>query len=110
MASSTGRDWLLLPRRRNLCRQEDIAQRRGRIYDAVLASSTLGRLCGQLLSVGFDGTEAPDPLLRRIAASEVGGVMLFRPNIANPAQVTSVRWERPSGAGCGPLPATGPEP
>lgn len=48
------------------------------------------RLCGQLLSVGFDGPTAPAELLARIAASEVGGVMLFRPNIAAPPQVASL--------------------
>ena len=55
-------------------------------------TNPLGRLCGQLLSVGFDGHTAPDDLLRRIAASEVGGVMLFRPNIAsgNPEQVAAL--------------------
>jgi beta-N-acetylhexosaminidase len=50
----------------------------------------LPRLCGQLLWVGFDGTEMPLPLGARIAASEVGGVMLFRPNIASPGQVASL--------------------
>ncbi|HMC93993.1 MAG TPA: beta-N-acetylhexosaminidase [Polyangia bacterium] len=48
------------------------------------------RLCGQLLSVGFEGTVAPPGLLARIAASEVGGVMLFRPNIVDPPQVASL--------------------
>jgi beta-N-acetylhexosaminidase len=48
------------------------------------------RLCGQLLSVGFDGPAPPAELLARIAASEVGGVMLFRPNIAAPPQVASL--------------------
>ncbi len=48
------------------------------------------RLAGQLLSVGFDGTAAPDELRARIAASEVGGVMLFRPNIADPGQVAAL--------------------
>jgi len=47
-------------------------------------------LCGQLLSVGFDGTELPDGLRARIAASEVGTVMLFRPNIASPGQVAAL--------------------
>lgn len=51
------------------------------------AARRLARACGQLLSVGFDGTEAPDHLLRRIAEGEVGSVMLFRPNIASPEQV-----------------------
>jgi beta-N-acetylhexosaminidase len=50
----------------------------------------LARRAGQLLSVGFDGTSAPQELLARIAASEVGGVMLFRPNIVDPAQVAAL--------------------
>jgi beta-N-acetylhexosaminidase len=82
--------------------RKNVAQRQGRIYDACVVSSTLSRLCGQLLSVGFDGTEAPDELLRRIADSDVGGVMLFRPNIASPAQVaalvTRLREASPAGA------------
>jgi beta-N-acetylhexosaminidase len=45
---------------------------------------------GQLLSVGFDGTALPEQLRERIAASEVGGVMLFRPNIADPVQVAGL--------------------
>ena len=52
--------------------------------------SALSRLCGQLLSVGFDGTSVPDELRARIAASEVGGVMLFRPNIASAGQVAAL--------------------
>jgi beta-N-acetylhexosaminidase len=51
---------------------------------------SLARACGQLISVGFDGTEAPDHLLRWIADGEVGSVMLFRPNIAGPAQVAAL--------------------
>jgi beta-N-acetylhexosaminidase len=47
-------------------------------------------LCGQLLSVGFDGMQAPAELLGRITRSEVGGVMLFRPNIVEPAQVAEL--------------------
>jgi beta-N-acetylhexosaminidase len=39
------------------------------------------RACGQLLCVGFDGTVAPPELLGRIARSEVGSVILFRPNV-----------------------------
>jgi beta-N-acetylhexosaminidase len=52
--------------------------------------SALSRLCGQLLSVGFDGQTAPDDLRARVAASEVGGVMLFRPNIASAGQVAAL--------------------
>jgi beta-N-acetylhexosaminidase len=52
--------------------------------------STLSRLCGQLLSVGFDGPTMPEELRARIAASAVGGVMLFRPNIASAGQVATL--------------------
>ncbi|HEY2899839.1 MAG TPA: beta-N-acetylhexosaminidase [Polyangia bacterium] len=66
--------------------------------------AALGRLCGQLLSVGTDGLLAPDDLRRRIAASDVGGVMLFRPNIADPAQVaTLVGALREASPGTAPL-------
>jgi beta-N-acetylhexosaminidase len=52
--------------------------------------SRLAGLVGQLFSVGFDGTSPPARLTARIADSEVGGVMLFRPNIADPAQVAAL--------------------
>ena len=52
--------------------------------------TALARQVGQLLSVGFDGTAAPADLLARIAAGEVGGVMLFRPNIVSPGQVAAL--------------------
>src|SRR5687768_16751469 len=52
--------------------------------------TALARHVGQLLSVGFDGTAAPADLLGRIAAGEVAGVMLFRPNIASPWQVAAL--------------------
>ena len=67
-----------------------------------MTASRLRQLAGQLLSVGFDGTAAPAALRARIAASEVGGVMLFRPNIADPGQVAalvaSLRGAAPSEA------------
>ena len=40
--------------------------------------------------MGFDGLTAPSELVDRIARSEVGGVMLFRPNIESPAQVAAL--------------------
>ena len=40
--------------------------------------------------MGFDGTTVPVDLKARIAASEVGGVMLFRPNISDPGQVAAL--------------------
>src|ERR1700690_1449993 len=54
------------------------------------ASRRLARLAGQLLSVGFEGKAPPAELCARITASEVGGGMLFGPNIADPPQVASL--------------------
>lgn len=54
------------------------------------AARRLPAQVGQLLSVGFDGTALPEQLRERIAASEVGGVMLFRPNIADPVQLAGL--------------------
>src|SRR4051812_17273948 len=51
---------------------------------------TIRAACGQLLSVGFDGPTAPAELLGRIGRSEVGGVMLFRPNVVDPPQVAAL--------------------
>jgi beta-N-acetylhexosaminidase len=62
----------------------------------------LAEQVGQLLSVGFDGPALPEQLRERVAASQVGGVMLFRPNIADPVQlaglVAALRRAAPAGA------------
>ena len=42
---------------------------------------------GQLLFVGFEGTECPRPLAQLVAAGRVGGVILFSRNISDPAQL-----------------------
>jgi beta-N-acetylhexosaminidase len=52
---------------------------RARIIPAV---NDLGRAIGQLLWVGFPGTSAPQAVLDRIAAEEVGAVILFAHNLA----------------------------
>jgi beta-N-acetylhexosaminidase len=52
--------------------------------------TAVARAAGQLLSVGFDGPALPDDLRARIAAGEVGGVMLFRPNIVDPVQLAGL--------------------
>jgi beta-N-acetylhexosaminidase len=54
------------------------------------AGTALARAAGQLLTVGFDGPSLPDELRARVATSQVGGVMLFRPNIQSPAQVAAL--------------------
>ena len=69
-----------------------------------MTSGPLARRCGQLLSVGFDGTDAPADLRARVTASEVGGVMLFKPNISTPGQVAAlVAALRGSAPGDAPL-------
>ena len=45
---------------------------------------------GQLLIVGFEGTQAPPELLRRIAERRVGGVVLFTRNLGEPAEVAAL--------------------
>jgi beta-N-acetylhexosaminidase len=61
----------------------------------------LARACGQLLIVGFDGPAAPAELVGRIERSEIGGVMLFRPNVQAPGQlgalVAGLRAAAPAG-------------
>src|SRR5262245_47110006 len=52
--------------------------------------TALSKLAGQLLSFGFEGTAPNADLLARIAASEVGGVMIFRPNITSPGQLAEL--------------------
>jgi beta-N-acetylhexosaminidase len=59
-------------------------------YAGRVSLDTVRAACGQLLSVGFEGTEPPPELLGRIGRSEVGGVMLFRPNIGTPPQVAAL--------------------
>jgi beta-N-acetylhexosaminidase len=50
----------------------------------------IARAAGQLVSVGFEGTAVPTELRARIAAGEVGGVILFRPNIVDPPQLAEL--------------------
>jgi beta-N-acetylhexosaminidase len=59
-------------------------------YHSCVGQSDLRRCCGQLLSVGFEGTSAPAELLARIGRSEVGSVILFRPNVGSPAEVAAL--------------------
>lgn len=48
---------------------------------------------GQLLSVGFDGLEAPPSLLGAIRQGRVGGVILFGRNVRDPLQVRTLTSE-----------------
>jgi beta-N-acetylhexosaminidase len=45
---------------------------------------------GQLLIIGFEGTEAPEPLLRRIAERDLGGVILFARNLGTIAEIAAL--------------------
>jgi beta-N-acetylhexosaminidase len=48
---------------------------------------------GQLLFVGFAGTTVPPDLAERIREGRIGGVVLFRRNIRDPAQVRALTAE-----------------
>lgn len=48
---------------------------------------TAAQLAGQRVVFSFDGLQAPPSLLRRISRREAGGVMLFKRNIVDLAQV-----------------------
>jgi len=50
-------------------------------------TDSLSIACGQLISVGFEGTSMPAVLRARIVSGEVGGVTVFGPNLEAPAQV-----------------------
>ena len=45
---------------------------------------------GQLLFVGFQGTQAPEVLLDCVRAGRIGGVVLFKRNLETPAQVRAL--------------------
>jgi beta-N-acetylhexosaminidase len=66
------------------------------------AGLTTRQLAGQRLVVGFQGTQAPPQLLRRIHRGELSGVILFAANIRSRPQVkrltASLQRARPAGA------------
>jgi beta-N-acetylhexosaminidase len=51
---------------------------------------TLREKLGQLVMAGFEGTRPSKAITRLVAGARVGGVILFRRNIADPAQVLSL--------------------
>lgn len=48
---------------------------------------------GQLLFVGFEGTECPRPVAELVRAGRVGGVILFTRNVRDPAQLRGLIHE-----------------
>ncbi|MEZ4461079.1 MAG: beta-N-acetylhexosaminidase [bacterium] len=67
-------------------------------YDT--SDATLRQAAGQLLCVGFQGTDAlPDALRNALAAGRVGGAILFRRNVEEPAQVASLTAQIHAAAG-----------
>src|SRR4051794_10531726 len=48
------------------------------------------QLAGARLVVGFDGQSAPASLLRRVAAGEVGGVIVFARNLGPRSSIRSL--------------------
>ncbi|HZG85681.1 beta-N-acetylhexosaminidase [Paenibacillus sp.] len=55
--------------------------------ETLLSGMTLRDKIGQLLLVGFHGTDVTDELRSLIAEARVGGVILFARNVESPAQV-----------------------
>ncbi|HEX4790134.1 MAG TPA: glycoside hydrolase family 3 protein [Actinospica sp.] len=53
-------------------------------------SRRLVRDAGTVLQMGFDGTSAPDWVLRALSAGELGGVVLFSRNIETPEQTAAL--------------------
>lgn len=51
---------------------------------------TLEQKIGRMLHVGFEGLEAPEYVLDWLARGRVGGVVLFRRNLRDPAQVAKL--------------------
>lgn len=62
----------------------------GAASPAVAAGPTVGQLIGQKLVVAMSGTTPTADLLGRIARGEVGGVILFGPNIVSSSQVVAL--------------------
>src|SRR3954451_7260657 len=60
------------------------------------------QLAGQRVVVGFDGTRAPEAVLRRAAAGELGGVILFARNVSSRSQVRSLTADLQAAAGRAP--------
>jgi beta-N-acetylhexosaminidase len=54
---------------------------------SVWATPTTAQMVGQRMVVAFSGTTAKAPLLARIRAGEIGGVILFSKNIRSAAQL-----------------------
>jgi beta-N-acetylhexosaminidase len=52
--------------------------------------TTLEGKIGQMLMIGFHGTQAPDYVLDWLREGRIGGVILFARNIANPQQVAAM--------------------
>ena len=65
------------------------------------ATPTTAQMAGQRLIVAFSGTTAKPPLLARIRAGQVGGVILFGGNIRSAAQLRrlTARLQRAARAG-----------
>jgi len=55
--------------------------------ETLLSRMTLREKIGQMLLVGFHGTDVPDELRAFIAEGRIGGVILFARNVESPAQV-----------------------
>lgn len=68
-------------------------ERLGARVDQLLARMTREQKVGQLMMVGFSGTEADESVEALVRGREVGGVCLFKRNIESPEQVARLNWD-----------------
>lgn len=58
--------------------------------EAALSGMDDAHLVGQMLSIGFEGPEAPPEVREWVAAGRAGSIILFAHNIVSPAQVAEL--------------------
>ncbi|WP_211749726.1 beta-N-acetylhexosaminidase [Paenibacillus sp. Marseille-Q4541] len=70
-------------------------------YEAELASMTLEQKIGQLIIAGFSGTQLAAEEAQFIASGQIGGVILFGPNVENKHQllklINDIKASNPEG-------------
>ena len=72
--------------------------------ESVAAAPTLAQLIGQKLVVRMDGATPSADLLGRIRRGEVGGVILFGPNVTTPTALTALTSQLRAAAASGGQP------
>ncbi|HTG39994.1 MAG TPA: glycoside hydrolase family 3 N-terminal domain-containing protein [Methylomirabilota bacterium] len=74
------------------------------VADSAAAAPTLGQLIGQKLVVRMDGATPSADLLGRIRRGEVGGIILFGPNVTTPTALIALTAQLRAAAASGGQP------